>query len=468
MIRNRSNWQSLILPVLLFVGVITSFTASAKQDDLLNTIEGLDQKFQHLSIEYFRSHVGKVEKIRDIDQLVSRVKELQRLEDKEAAIQLIYNNIDTLKLNALHTSLIDFFKFLLKQNQWLMAKEIQQIILQSGDDLNLLNSKVYLAAFYADHLKWSTVLTTLGDNFNQLADVDAAYAYLLQGSALQHLKQHRKAINSYAKIPLSSRYIIYAQLNTAIADIRLGWLSDARKKIKTMIENPNSDIDKEITQRLYLILGYALLQREYYRDARTAFRNISLDSRYSSKALLGIALSATNQGDYIGGLSALAKLKKLKTNDLPYDEAFLVQPLLYQKLKQPLSVASTYSEAVDHYTQRIAEVEALRSTKRNPENLHLDTQTGDVTIGQLRLEYIQNYPASFFTNRSSLIRQLKNTSQDKLKKKLQNLLEAYNKTAKTILDNLLQQRQKFLASYLNQARYGLARHYDNLQRSEKK
>ncbi len=468
MIRNLICLQSLLVSVLLLAGWLVPSTASAKQDELLTTIEDLDQKYQNLSIEYFHSNAGKAEKIRNIDRLASRVNDLQQLQNKDAVIQLIYTNIDTLKLNALHPSIIDLFKFLLEQNQWVMAKKIQQIILQSTDDLNLMKSNLYLAAFYADHLKWSSVITTLGDSFNQLADNDAAYAYLLQGTALQHLKQHREAIKSYEKIPVTSSYTVYAQLNTSIAYIRLGWLSEARKKIKSMIENPDADMDKEITHRLYLILGYALLQREYYRDARAAFRYISLDSRYTSKALLGIALSATNQGDYIGGLSALAKLKQLKTNDLPYDEAFLVLPLLYQKLKQPLSVASSYSEAVDHYTQRLAEVDGLMSAKLSPDNLHLDAKTGDITIQQLRLEYSQLYPASFFSNRSSLIKQLKNTSQSELKKKIQSLLAEYNKTSKTILDNLLQQRQKFLASYLNQARYGLARHYDNLQRSEQK
>ncbi len=468
MIKNRSYVQSLLVSVLLFTGLLLTSTVSAKQHELLSTIEKLDKKFQNLSIEYFRTNTAQAEKIHDIDKLATAVKNLQQQQNINAAIQLIFTNIDTLEQNAFHPSLVDFFRFLLEQNQWLMANQIQQIIQKSADDLNLMKSNLYLAAFYADHLKWSKTLTTLGENFDQLADTDAAYAHLLQGTALQHLKQHRKAIKCYEKIPLTSGYTIYAQLNTAIADIRLGWLSDARKKIKAMIENPDIDTDEETRHRLYLILGYALLQKEYYRDARTAFRHISLDSRYTSKALLGIALSATNQGDYIGGLSALAKLKQFKTNDLPYDEAFLVQPLLYQKLKQPLSVASTYSEAVDHYTQRLAEVEALISAKLKPDNLHLDTKTGDVTIQQLRLEYSQLYPASFFTNRSSLIKQLKNTSQSALKKKIQTLLHEYNKASKTVLDNLLQQRQKFLASYLNQARYGLARHYDNQQRSEQK
>jgi hypothetical protein len=233
-----------------------------------------------------------------------------------------------------------------------------------------------------------------------------------------------------------------------------------------MVESPDMGSNKETTNRLYLILGYALLQREYYRDSRAAFRNISLDSRYTSKALLGIALSATDQGDYIGGLNALAKLKQLKSNDLPYDEAYLVDPLLYQKLKQPLSVASTYSEAVDHYTQRLTEVEDIKSAKLNPDDLHLDFKTGEITIQQMRFEYSQSYPASFFSNRKLLIKQLKTISKSNLKKKIQHLLNQYNKTSKMILDKLLEQRKKDLSSYLNQARYGLARHYDNEQQGK--
>lgn len=463
---NRNSTRYLWLGVFLLAGWIFASSAYAQQNELLNTIEDLDQKFQRLSIEYYRSKAGKVEKISQIDQLAARVKDLQQTQDKQLAIQLIYTNKDTLLQNALHPSLIEMYKFLLEQNQWLMAKEIQQVIQQSGDELNQMKSMLYLAAFHADLQNWKLVLKTLGDNFNQLAENDAAYAYLLQGTALQHLKEHSKAIKSYEKIPLTSSYAVYAQMNMAIAYIRLGWLTEAQKKINSMIENPAADSDLEITHRLYLIVGYALLQKEYYRDARAAFRKISLDSRYTSKALLGIALSAANQGDYIGGLSALAKLKQLKTNDLPYDEGFLVLPLLYQKLKQPLSVASTYSEAVDHYTQRLAEVESLMAAKFNADEIMLDLKTGDITIAQQRIEYSQNYPASFFTNRTGLMTQLSNTTTGQLKNNMQSLLSEYNKASKAILQNLLQQRQKDLASYLNQARYGLARHYDNQQRSE--
>ncbi len=457
-----------ILRLLVAAFLVTSIIrlpAAYADDALLDSIHELDKKFQTLSYEYYRSSSKQVSKFTRIEQLATKLESLKH-ENTDSAIQLIFGNLELLKNNALHPLLVDIYHFLLQHNCTTVADEIYHAIQQAGDEINLAKTRLHHAEFFSGKHNWLKVVQELGDAYNTLEKDDVAYANLLKGIALQHLKQHRMAIKNYQDIPADSRHQIYAQLNTAIAYIRLGWLSDAQKNINAMTLSPASEDDKELYNRLNLILGYALLQKEFYRDARSIFKKVPLSSQYASRALLGIALSATNQGDYMSGLKALSRLKQLKTHDLPYDEAYLVLPLLYQKLEQPVSVASTYSDAVDYYQQRVAAVTQLINKQNNVDDIRFDAQTGDIIINQMQLDFIQQYPASFFQNQDKLAVFASAKAPAGLHKKIQHLQQAYRKTSRQLLNSLLTQRQKFLNSYLNQARYGLARHFDNQQRSE--
>ena len=98
--------------------------------------------------------------------------------------------------------------------------------------------------------------------------------FLQEKEISKHLKKHRQAIENYNKVPASSEYYVYAQLNSAIANIRQGWWTDAQTTINDVIKNTHIDNSNELTNRLYLTLGYLLLQKEYFRDARNAFMKI--------------------------------------------------------------------------------------------------------------------------------------------------------------------------------------------------
>ena len=454
------------LPVILIlITSIVQLPSAYAEKPLLDSIQDLDKRFQALSYEVHKSSSKRAAKFAQIEQLAARFESI-RQEHVNIAIQLILGNLELIKNNALHPVIIDIYRFLLQHNCTTLADEILAIIQQTGDEINLAKARLHDAKFLASNHRWLKVIQQLTDINDTLEKEDAAYANLLKGTALQQLKQHRLAIKAYQDIPADSIQKIYAELNTAIAYIRLGWLSDARKKIDTLDQSPAKTSDPELYNRLNLILGYALLRKEFYRDARTTFRKVPLNSQYASRALLGIALSATNLGDYMSGLKALSQLKKLNTYDLPHDEAYLVLPLLYQKLEQPLSVASTYSEAVDYYQQRVNALTDLINNKNTIEDMIFDARTGDIVIDQMRLNFSQTYPPGFFENQKQLDPLAKAQGSKGFIKKIQELQQAYRKTSKELLTALLNERQKFLNSYLNQARYGLARHFDNQQRNE--
>ncbi|MFV9616038.1 MAG: tetratricopeptide repeat protein, partial [Gammaproteobacteria bacterium] len=316
----------------------------AGYDLTIKQVNLLEDNFKTLSADFYKVSSSLAEKrlttIDDIDQLYAEVNRLVDNQQSTTAIQLLFLNVDTVKANLEHHVVFKLTELLLEKNEWHYANRLFRNIKDEGDQALLAEIQFIFAKYHAERLEWPQVHKLLNDVTEQLSAKNAAYANLLNGSALQHLKKHRLAIESYKKVPASSPYYAYAQLNIAIADFRQGWLTDAQSIINDLIKHADKDNSDELTNRLYLVLGYALLQKEYYRDARDAFRHIGLDSRYTNRALLGIGLTATSQGDFVAGLNALSILKDKKTFDLSVDESYLLVPYVYEKLQQELTVTA--------------------------------------------------------------------------------------------------------------------------------
>ncbi len=443
----------------------------ADNNQIIKQIVILEENFKSLSSDFYQqasSHTDeKLKTISDIDQLHAEVNRLVDNQHTTTAIQLLYLNINTAKDNIEDKAIFKFTELLLQRNEWHLATTLLSSIQDEGDKSLLATMQFSFAKYNAERHEWPQVNKLLDGMITELSLENAAYASLLNGSALQHLKKHRLAVESYNKVPASSQYYAYAQLNIAIADIRQGWWTDAQTTINDLIKNTDKDNSDELTNRLYLILGYALLQKKYYRDARDAFRHIGLDSRYTNRALLGIGLTATSQGDFVGGLNALSILKNKKTFDLSVDESYLLIPYVYEKLQQELTVTASYTEAMTYFQQRIKSLEDISKRHIDISTVQYDDKTGGVIVENNSLDYGRHYPESIIDNYRILKQYLALTNNTKLKFKLEALITKHDTLFQLMVVELLKQRISFLKSYLNQSRYGLARLYDKSNETAK-
>ena len=392
--------NSLAMTYLLACVFSASVWADAKQ--IIGQIQSLDEEFKILTNEVYRNAatLGGIRpvEILDINQLRDKVNALADSQQPIAAIQLLYFNSATVKANIESEAVIEFAELLLRHNAWGLAKIFLSEI-QDLDDQSLLASIQFVfAKYYARRNEWARVNKLLEGGFSELSTEDSEYALLLNGSALQYLKKHRPAVESLSRIPSSSVYYTYAQLNKAIASIRQGWLTDAQTTIRNLIAQTQQNSDGELTHRLNLVLGYALLQKEYYREARGAFRNIGLDSRYANRALLGIGLTATSQGDYIGGLNALSILKNKKTFDLSVDESYLLIPYVYEKLQQGITATASYTEAIAYYQDRVVQLKNLSNRRLDIATVEYADDTSSLIIQNNSLNYGKVFPVAFIDN----------------------------------------------------------------------
>jgi len=454
-----------ILISLTFSPPVLANQATTNSKSLIKQINKLENDYRKLSSAFYQKYSKKsvkdLESFTDIDQLLIRVNRLKASNQSVKAIQLIYFNKKTVEDNIDTKAVFSIIELLLENNEWNFAGTLYKQLKSEGDKALLAPVQFIFAKYHAKRDEWNKVVKLLDGIFADLSDENVAYAYLLHGSALQHIKKHRQAVDSYSKVPLKSEYYSYAQLNTAIANIRQGWWTDAQTKIRDLLKVSNKTNKDELTNRLYLILGYALLQREYYRDARDAFRHIGLDSRYTNRALLGIGLTATSQGDYIGGLNALTILKDKKTFDLSVDESYLLVPYLYEKLQQEMTVSTSYTDAMNYFTKRMNKLDKMSAQHIDFNYLDYDKKTMSLNVKNNKFNYGNQFPESFLNNYSQLYEFKKLSKNSKLNKRITRLLTKYDATYQGVISDLANQRKKYLKSYLNQSRYGLARLYDS-------
>lgn len=444
--------------------------ANASEYPLLEKINKLDQQFRTVSHEFYRNKSNystlSSPRINDINQLKAFAESLMNRNDPIAAVQLLHTNEDTVFEYIDHPAVFTFVDILLQNNDWLMANKLLEAVNQLGDRSITATVRFSFAKYLAKRNEHEKTLAMLEGVFADLTDDDSAYAYILQGRALQQSYLHREASESYQRVSESSKYYEYAQLNAALAAIRQGWWTDAQLIIQKLTKQEGFDNRLEIANRVYLVLGYALLRHEFYRDARNAFRQIALDSRYTNRALLGIGLTATNQGDYVGAINALTILKQKKSTDLSVDESHLLIPFVYEKLGQDTTVSAGYTQAISYYQKRIAKLENDVDQYFNFDQTPYDIESGTIEVGNNRLNYGAAFPSAFIENYGLLKEIAKYAEHPKITRDIKELLFEYDATYQNIVAGLVLQRIAHVKSYLDQSRYGLASLYDKNKANE--
>lgn len=460
--------------LILVLAAILNFAASPFCLAISNTeIETLENDFQTLSNQLYTALSKNLSECQFQNRSIKRLNfQLQKLSKQNKIVVgncLIQNNLQIIQKNIDNKDVFPVFQFLLDNNNLLLANKLYQQAKNEADKSLLSNISFMYAQFYLKRKKWNRVLQYTDGTYNDLTADNANQARLFTGIAMQKLKQHREAVKIYLKIPANSKYYAAARLNIATAYIRQDWWTDAHIKINEILNNSKTDAqlitNKEMINRSYLVLGYSLLNKEFYRDSREAFRNIEVDSLYFNKALLGIALTATNQEDYIGALNAINILKAKKSLDLSVDESHLLLPYIYEKLNQNMTASASYTDAQKYYEDRIKNITSIKNMKQYrisaqailKNNRHIEIQNNIVDLSNhIQVGFLKNS-----INLSELTKYIPHINNANLINNLHKLNTRHNALLSKTFDVVFEQRLTYLNSYMNQSRFGLARLFDN-------
>lgn len=455
----------LLVPACL-LNLVFSTPVNAISDKQLSQLE---QDFQRVSSKIYTSLAKNVRECQarsyTMQQLNTKLNNLAQQGKQVIGLCVINNHLELISKHIDSKEIFPVFQFLLDNNHVSIANKLYRQAKDEGDQSLVSNISFIYARYFLKRKNWQQVLKYTKGIYSDLTVDDANLGRLYTGISLQHLKKHRTAVKVYSKIPPESRYYPAARLNIATAYIRQDWWTDAHNNINEILNSKKIKANREMINRLYLVLGYSLLRKEFYRDSREAFRNIEIDSVYFNKALLGIALTATNQEDYVSALNAINILKSSNYYDLAVDESHLLLPYTYEKLSQNMTASASYTDAKKYYETRIKDLNELISKKQytvNAENILKNNNK--IIIDKNTIYFTDYYPISFLENHAQ-INQIYRYSSDINNKKLKNSLSKIKTEYDTALSNMISDslniRKKYLNSYMNQSRYGLARLFDN-------
>ena len=466
------DFKSIFTPqkeCILALCFITSIAISpANASEITDSdIQKQEINFQKTTSKIYSALAKKLYECRNRTRSLKRLNiHLKKLEQKNKqiiGICLIQNHMSLIEKNIDNKEIFPIIQFLLTNNNLALANKIFSVAKTEGDKSLISNIAFIYAKYYLKRKNWTKVLSHIHDTYNDLAPEEGNLARLFTGIALQKTKKHRQAVKIYSKIPKQSKHYPSARLNIATAYIRQDWWTDAHIKIKEILNRKKSKTNHEMINRLYLVLGYSLLRKEFYRDSREAFRNIEIESVYFNKALLGIALTATNQEDYIGALNAINILKSKKPYDLSVDESHLLLPYTYEKLGQNMTASASYTEAQQYYQNRINNIKKINLKSSLSAKQILD-KNNIINIENNVVEFTKYYPLSFLENTvkiNAFEDYMDHISDEKLKSEYKAVKKSHDIVLHKMIGDVFNKRLSYLNSYLNQSRFGLARLFDN-------
>lgn len=464
---SRLSFYKHALSVLFICILQIQLVSALEHEQILKKVVELENDFQDLSVKVYTFHGANTRQLkllknnRTTEQLYAKVDQAIKQENHFLAMTLIYANIDIIEDNLNDEHILSFLELLLENNDYKTARRLKKEIENYSDQYFISNSQLIFANYYSERNEWENVSSSLDIELDELSSEDTNHANLLKGMALQNQKKHRDSLKHYEKISKDSQYFPLSQLNTAIAYIRQDWWTDAHIILKQLLENSKVAENIDLANRLSLILGYSLLNKEYYREARESFRNIDLESQYTSRALLGISLAALNQKDTAGALNALSILNKKTLKELVVEESYLLQAHIYKNLEQYTTANSSYTIAINYYQNRIDSLIG-ESYSINKQKIHeiIQKKQTNISLENTQLNFLDLYPGYFIKNFSEI-----NNFKDRIKSpelinEANQLYDEYNELFRAMLRQLIDRRITALKSYLSQAHFGIAQLYD--------
>ena len=421
-------------------------------------VADVDAKYQTITTSALRSILKarkeKSASINTVAALYERASDYNKQEKATASALLILSNLALVEQDIENKKIPGLVNILLAKQFVGTASQILAIANRQGSTYQQAKIRFAFARYYSDNNRWNETLEQL-KSINISSDLDKTQgdeALILFGAALQHNREHREAIKYYSRIGVDSPHYANAQLNIATAYIRQDWWTDAKIALENAIAASSKASHKELTNRLYTVLGFLQLQHGFYRNARDSFRKVELQSHYSNRALLGLGLAALSEEDYVGAINAFNILKKKDDQDISVIESYLLYAYALEQLGQNKTSSASFTEAITFYENKLL----VTSTAID----HLGTDVNSVRYPYGIKSQSDKALSSINDRLNSIHSILSYNLPQKNKHELEglqiNLREAYIASEK----KYLQEQQSIITSYLSQSRFGLAKVYD--------
>ncbi|MGD8940394.1 MAG: hypothetical protein PVJ72_13500, partial [Gammaproteobacteria bacterium] len=384
---------TILLIGLLYTSAACHADEAQSTDALTDSFTQLDEQTQQLKlqvIEFNRnaikylansptqaaSYQGEAVKKYDFDHVLNNYQQHQFLE----AINRYHTGRDLGVIPSQYETALQVARIYLDYGLYDYAAQLFNKLLGNEDSSVASMARYQLARH--DYLKqyWDKALPALQSVTDGLQDALLDEKRIMQGIILQQQKRHKEAIKVLSTVPADSDSYIYSQFNIAMSNLRQGWWADAEQTIKGLLSAESAakkGMSRDLIDRLYIAMGYAQLQRRYFREAEATLAKVSTDGVYAYKAMLGRGLVAAERGEYQQALQIMYGLMDNYSGLLVTEEAHIVVPFLLESIESADITLVYYSKSIHHYNKAL---QALQPVLEG------------ISTGQYDQEFIVNNP----------------------------------------------------------------------------
>ncbi|MFQ5579467.1 MAG: tetratricopeptide repeat protein [Nitrospiria bacterium] len=198
--------------------------------------------------------------------------------------------------------------------------------------------------------------------------------YFEQGQYLVGLSHYaagsiQKGIKHLEAIPEDSPYFPFAQLTLAKSYYRLG---DSPKSLQYLKDLSETDTRRNrsltrLIEKSRLTWGQLLLDEGHFRGAHRILAHISRKSPFFPDSLFGMGWADFKEGNYLEAILTFQDLIKVAPDHDYSLEALTVLGHGYRKLSAFQTALDHYSEAIQVYGKRVAEIRTVQGIFEDPE-----------------------------------------------------------------------------------------------------
>jgi tetratricopeptide (TPR) repeat protein len=190
-------------------------------------------------------------------------------------------------------------------------------------------------------------------NKPETADSLKYHAFYLMGETYLKQKNYQPAIELFSQIPETHPDYIFAQHSLGISQILSLKMDDALNALGNCIEaKAQTDPQKEIINRSYVLLGYIFYEQMALSKAVTALRMVPKSSYYYEDALLGLCWTALRARQWNDCITMAQSLQKSTAKPPLQCDAGLIEGyahLMLKNYKQAFDVLQGAQNKVQNY-----------------------------------------------------------------------------------------------------------------------
>jgi tetratricopeptide (TPR) repeat protein len=236
------------------------------------------------------------------------------------------------------------------------------------------------------------------DQFSQLNRTDVPdslkyHGYYLMGQTYLKQKNYQQAAQLFSQIPETHPEYVFAQHTLAIVHILTLNMEEATNTLGNCIEaKVETDAQKEIVNRSYVMLGYIFYEQMALSKAVTALRLVSKSSYYYSDALLGLCWTALRARQWNDCISMGEAIQRSSAHLPLQSDGALIEGYAYMMQKN-------YNRAFDVLENAQKKAQTMKSPSQDTLELERNKYRGNrkdyVVLAQAADKISGELPSSF-------------------------------------------------------------------------